>query len=68
MSEERLFADFKQAIGLLNDDLVWSDDMESIRTELAAYLKARTHIGSANHPALIGLVRKLISTENDLGI
>lgn len=68
MNEERLFADFKQAIGLLNDDLVWSDDMESIRIELAEYLKVKTHLGSANHPALIGIVRKLIATENDLGI
>ena len=68
MSEERLIADFKQAIGLLNADLVWSEDMESIRLELAEYLKAKTNLGSTNHPALIGIVRKLIADENDLSI
>jgi len=68
MSEERLRADFLQAAGLLKADLVWSDDMDSIRFELAEYLKSKTYVGSANHPALIGLVRKLIATENDLSI
>ena len=68
MNEERLFADFKQAIGLLEADLVWSSDLESIKEELAAYLRAKTNLGSMNHPALIGIVRKLIATENDLSI
>ena len=40
MNKDRIYADFMQAAGLLRDkNLVWSADLDSIREELADYLK-----------------------------
>ncbi len=60
--------DYKQAIGLLRHDLVWSNDFESIRLDLADYLEAMTDLVQFNHPALSAIVQKLIATDNDFSI
>ena len=64
----RIEADFKQAVGLLRHDLVWSEDFEAIRSDLADYLDRTSSLGVANSPSLVRLVRKLIATENDMSI
>lgn len=69
MTNERIYADFRQAASLLKDkNLVWSADLDSIREELANYLEAKATLGSANNPHLIAVVQRLISVENDLSI
>lgn len=60
--------DYKQAIGLLRHDLIWSDDFDMIRLDLADYLEFTTDLSSFNHPALFAIVQKLIATENDITI
>lgn len=60
--------DFLQAAGLLEADLVWSPDFESLREPLAAYLRVKSGLGTANNPHLVELVNRLLSEENDLGI
>jgi hypothetical protein len=69
MTSERIYADFKQAAALLDDDnLVWSSDLESIRRDLSRYISDKAILGSANNAHLINLVQTLISDENDLSI
>jgi hypothetical protein len=65
---QRIQDDFRQAAGLLRHDLIWSEDFEAIRSDLADYLDSRSQEGVANHATLITLVQKLISSENDLSI
>jgi hypothetical protein len=60
--------DFLQAAGLLEADLVWSPDFETLRQPLAAYLRAKSGLGTGNNPHLIELVNRLLEEENDLGI
>jgi hypothetical protein len=60
--------DFLQAAGLLEADLVWSPDFESIREPLAKYLRVKSTLGSANNPHLRDVVNRLLQDENDLGI
>jgi hypothetical protein len=60
--------DFLQAAGLLEADLIWSDDFEAIRLDLATFLRAKAGLASANHPSLISLVQHLLSEENDLSV
>jgi hypothetical protein len=60
--------DFLQAAGLLEADLVWSPDFESIREPLAKYLRAKSGLGIANNPYLREVVSRLLADENDLGI
>lgn len=64
----RIEADFKQAAGLLRHDLVWSDDFDAIRSDLADYLDRTSSLGVANSPSLVRVVQNLIATENDLTI
>ena len=64
----KIVTDFKQASGLLRHDLVWSEDFEAIREDLALYLDEVSHLGAANNPSLVRVVRKLISAENDLTV
>jgi hypothetical protein len=64
----RVTTDFLQAAGLLEADLIWSDDFEAIRLDLATYLRAKSALSSANHPSLISLVQHLLSEENDLTV
>lgn len=69
MTNERIYADFRQAASLLKDkNLVWSADLDCIREELAAYIETKATLGSANNPHLIAVVQRLISVENDLSI
>lgn len=69
MTNERIYADFRQAASLLKDkNLVWSADLDSIREELANYIETKATLGSANNPHLIAVVQRLISVENDLSI
>ncbi len=65
---KRIETDFKQAAGLLRHDLVWSEDFDAIRLDLANYLDSQSNAGVANHATLVTLVRKLIATENDLTV
>jgi len=64
----RITNDFLQAAGLLEADLIWSQDMEAIRRDLATYLRAKAGLSSANHPSLISLVQHLLAEENDLTV
>jgi hypothetical protein len=69
MNNDRVIADFKQAIALLRDNnLVWSSDFDDIRLRLADLLTAKVSLGASNHPAIIELVQTLIAEENDLSI
>lgn len=65
---KRIESDFKQAAGLLRHDLVWSDDFDAIRSDLADYLDRTSSLGVANSPSLVRVVQNLIATENDLTI
>jgi len=68
-TNERLYADFKQAAALLDDDnLLWDDDLNAIRRDLARYLSAKAALGAGNDPYLIQLVQTLIADENDITI
>jgi hypothetical protein len=64
---ERLKADYKQAAGLLRHDLVWSEDFDSIRLDLAELIDVQTDLG-VYPAALTEIVQTLISVENDLTI
>lgn len=63
----RKFADYKQAVALLRDDLVWSGDFDNIRFDLMELIDwhARNNVYPEH---LTDLVQKLISEENDLSI
>jgi hypothetical protein len=64
---KKIKADFRQAIELLRDDqLVWSEDMDTFRKELAdvfdeAIITETDSLGTLNY-----LAEKLIADENDL--
>lgn len=64
---ERLYADYKQAAGLLRHDLVWSSDFDAIRLELANLIQDNANTG-VYPEALTSIVQTLISAENDLSI
>lgn len=69
LTNERLYADFKQAAALLDDDnLIWSSDLDSIRRDLSRYISDRASLGAANNPHLISVVQRFIADENDLSI
>lgn len=55
--------DIRQASELLKHDLVWSNDFEAIRTDLAEYLEVQSELGLANHAALLRIVEKLLDAE-----
>ncbi len=65
-SGDRITNDFLQAAGLLEADLVWSPDFETLRQPLAAYLRVKSSLGGANNPHLVELVARLLDDENDL--
>lgn len=65
---QRITNDFLQAAGLLRADLVWSEDLNAIRLDLAEYLQVKAGLGAGNHAALIRLVQHLLADENDLSI
>ena len=64
----RIEDNFKQAAGLLRHDLVWSDDFESIRLDLADFIQAQAPNGAANSQALLKVVDGLLATENDMSV
>lgn len=65
---QRVKADFLQAHGLLTDkNLIWSQDFEGIRSDLARLIKQ--HADADSYPeALNDVVQTLIAEENDLTI
>ena len=55
---------FLEAARLLDDDnLVWSADLDSIRKQLAVYLRAKASLGSSNNPALVQVVERFIALD-----
>ena len=67
--EQRYYADYMQAAGMLLDkNLVWSSDMETIRANLGAYIKRMATQGDFTDFNIFGIVQDLIATENDLSI
>lgn len=67
LNKRRIRADYKQAVGLLRHDLVWSSDLEAIRLPLAELIEF--HVEADFYPlTLTKVVRNLIATENDLSI
>ena len=64
----RIEDNFKQAAGLLRHDLVWSNDFESIRLDLADFIQAQASNGAANSQALLKVVDGLLATENDMSV
>lgn len=65
---QTITTDFLQAAGLLRHDLVWSEDFDAIRLDLADYLENHSRLGAANHPSLVKVVKRLIADENDMSI
>ena len=66
---DRIYANFRQAAGLLRDpNLVWSADLDCIREELAEYIESKASLGSGNSPYLIKVVDILIADENDITV
>lgn len=67
--EDRKRADYRQAAGLLRDDLIWSDDFETIRVDLLTLIDDYIDIGVIFTPEpLDRIVQSLIATENDLTV
>ena len=64
----RIEDNFKQAAGLLRYDLVWSNDFDSIRLDLADFIEAQAPNGAANSQALLKVVDGLLATENDMSV
>lgn len=55
---------FDVAIGLLMDDnLVWDDDFELIRKELAELISSKRGLGASNHPSVLAIIEKLVKEE-----
>jgi hypothetical protein len=66
---KRDYADIKQAQGVLLDrNLVWSEDFDSIRLALAELLGSSASMGHYAHPAIRKIAQILIATDNDLTI
>ena len=66
---DRIYANFRQAAGLLRDPhLVWSADLDCIREELAEYIDSKASLGAGNSPYLIKVVDILIADENDITV
>lgn len=68
IDHDRTTTDFLQAAGLLEADLVWSPDFDTLREPLAKYLRVKAGLGKANNPHLREIVARLLFEENDLGI
>jgi hypothetical protein len=67
--QDRHYANYRQAAGmLLDDNLVWSADMDSIRVHLGNYINRMASIGDFTDFNIFCLVQDLISSENDLSI
>ena len=67
LNKARKYADYKQAVSLLRDDLVWSGDFDNIRLDLMDLID--WHANADTYPThLTEIVQKLIADENDLSI
>ena len=66
-SKRRLNADYRQAAGLLKDDLVWSGDFDNIRLDLMELIERFVQADIYPEP-MTEIVQKLIADENDLSI
>jgi hypothetical protein len=65
----RNYANYRQASGLLLDNnLEWSADMESIRVNLGIFLIKTADKGDFTDPHLSGMVQQLIAEENDMSV
>jgi hypothetical protein len=66
---KKMTNDYYQAAGLLLDpNLEWSADLDSIRKPLGAFLKRMAHNGNVHDMHLSALVQELIREENDITI
>lgn len=66
---DRIYANFRQAAGLLRDpNLVWSADLDCIREELAEFIDSQAGLGTKNSPWLIKVVDILLADENDVSV
>ena len=63
----RLATDYRQAVSLLKDDLVWSGDFDNIRHDLMELITQHADDGIFPQ-TLTNIVQKLIAEENDLSI
>lgn len=53
---------FIEAANLLDDDnLIWSADLDSIRKDLAKYLREKAEHGESNSPHLVSVVDRFIA-------
>ena len=65
----RNYANYRQAAGLLLDsNLEWSADLESIRINLGIFLTKIADRGDFSDIHLGGIVQQLIAEENDMSI
>lgn len=67
MSKVSIYLDYKQAVGLLRADLVWSADIDAIRLPLADYLERAANEVDFD-PLIHKLVLALIADENDITV
>jgi hypothetical protein len=67
ISEMSIFLDYKQAVGLLRADLVWSGDFDAIRLPLADYLERAANANDFD-PLIHKLVKAIIADENNITI
>ena len=68
-AEARLYADYRQAAGLLLDsNLVWSADMEAIRVGLGLHIASLAFRNDFTDLNILGIVKSLIAEENDISI
>lgn len=67
--QKRHFADYRQAAGLLLDkNLEWSADMETIRVNLGVYIMRMADRSDFTDSNIYGIVQDLIAEENDMSI
>jgi hypothetical protein len=67
--QSRKYADYRQAAGLLLDkNLEWSADIESIRVDLGKHIAWLAESGDFANIHISGIVRSLIAEENDMSI
>lgn len=53
---------FIEAANLLDDDnLIWSADLDSVRKDLAKYLREKAEHGESNSPHLLSVVDRFIA-------
>jgi hypothetical protein len=67
--QARKYADYRQAASLLLDkNLEWSADIESIRVDLGKHIAWLAESSDFANIHISGIVRSLIAEENDMSI